>query len=207
MTEERKARFGEVLRRSQPDVTVVMENIHDPHNVSAMLRSCDAAGIRKVHLVYTTDDFPDIGKKSSASAKKWVGRVKHASVSDCYAELHSSGFAVYATRLDKGAKQLYDLDLTRPAAFVFGNEHRGVSEDAASSADASVFIPMMGMIQSLNVSVACAVTLFEVVRQRLRAGMYDSARMSEEEMGKIMKEWLTRDDVHRIPEQYRTARR
>ncbi len=194
MTEERQERFEQVIRRRQPDVTVVMENIHDPHNVSAMLRSCDAAGVPEVHLVYPDEDFPDIGKKSSASAKKWVQRVAHPSVDGCYAALRGKGFALYATRLDPAARPLYDLDLTRPTAFVFGNEHRGVSDEAANKADASVFIPMMGMIQSLNVSVACAVTLFEVVRQRLRAGFYDAPRMSEKEMEDVMRSWLKREE-------------
>lgn len=192
-TDERMARLSEVLRRRQSDLTVVMENIHDPHNVSAMLRSCDAVGILRVHLVYTTETFPDVGQKSSASARKWVERVRHRSVKECYAQLRSEGCAIYATRLDGAARSLYDLDLTKPTAFVFGNEHRGVSEEAASQADATVMIPMMGMIQSLNVSVACAVSLFEAARQRLRAGRYDAATIGEEEFSRLLKAWAMKE--------------
>lgn len=188
-TDERMARLSEVLRRRQPDLRVVMENIHDPHNVSAMLRSCDAVGVLRVHLVYTQETFPDIGEKSSASARKWVERVKHRSVEECYAQLRSDGCAIYATRLDANARPLYDLDLAKPSAFVFGNEHRGVSEEAASQADATVMIPMLGMIQSLNVSVACAVTLFEAARQRLRAGGYDASQIGDEEFSRLLKAW------------------
>lgn len=186
------ARISEVLRRRQSDLTVVMENIHDPHNVSAMLRSCDAVGVLRVHLVYTTETFPDVGQKSSASARKWVERVRHRSVEECYARLQSEGCAIYATRLDGSAKSLYDLDLTKPTAFVFGNEHRGVSEEAASQADATVMIPMLGMIQSLNVSVACAVSLFEAARQRLRAGGYDTSTIGEEEFSRLLKAWAVK---------------
>jgi len=194
MTEERQARLEQVIRNRQPDLTVVMENIHDPHNVSAMLRSCDAAGVPDVHLLYSNEDFPDIGTKSSASSKKWVERTPHASVSDCFAALRSRGFTIYATRLDPSARSLYDLDLTRPSAFVFGNERRGVSDEAAAGADTSIFIPMMGMIQSLNVSVACAVTLFEVVRQRRAAGHYDTPKMNDQEMEAMLRSWVKRDN-------------
>lgn len=192
-TDERLAKLRATLGRRQPDLTVVMENIHDPHNVSAMLRSCDAVGVLGVHLVYTNESFPDIGAKSSASARKWVERTSHRSVADCYARLRSEGFAVYATRLDPQARSLYDLDLTRPTAFVFGNEHRGVSDEAAAQADGSVMIPMFGMIQSLNVSVACAVSLFEAARQRITAGAYDDPKLSEEELEQLIKVWAMKE--------------
>ena len=193
MTEERQQRFEQVIRQRQPDVTVVMEDIHDPHNVSAMLRSCDAAGVMNVHLLYSNEEFPDIGKKSSASSKKWVDRTSHASVQECYGALRKDGFAIYATRLNPKARSLFELDLTRPSAFVFGNEHRGVSDEAARTADTTVYIPMMGMIESLNVSVACAVTLFEVVRQRLAAGFYATPRLSDDEQDALMRDWAKRD--------------
>lgn len=192
-TDERLAKLRAALRRRQPDLSVVMENIHDPHNVSAMLRSCDAVGVLGVHLVYTNESFPDIGAKSSASARKWVERTSHRSVTECYARLRSEGFSVYATRLDPQARSLYDLDLTRPTAFVFGNEHRGVSDEAASEADGTVMIPMLGMIQSLNVSVACAVSLFETARQRITAGAYDVPKMSEEELERLLKVWAMKE--------------
>jgi tRNA (guanosine-2'-O-)-methyltransferase len=192
-TDERLAKLRSALRRRQPDLTVVMENIHDPHNVSAMLRSCDAVGVLRVHLVYTSESFPDMGAKSSASARKWVERTAHRSVTDCYAHLRSEGCAVYATRLDPAARSLYDLDLTRPTAFVFGNEHRGVSDEAAEQADGTVMIPMLGMIQSLNVSVACAVSLFEAARQRLKGGGYEQPKMTEAELDRLLKVWAMKE--------------
>jgi tRNA (guanosine-2'-O-)-methyltransferase len=192
-TDERLAKLRAALRRRQPDLTVVMENIHDPHNVSAMLRSCDAVGVLRVHLVYTNEAVPDIGAKSSASARKWVERTSHRSMAECYTRLRSEGYAVYATRLDPQARSLYDLDLTRPTAFVFGNEHRGVSDEAASEADGSVMIPMLGMIQSLNVSVACAVSLFEAARQRMKVGAYEMPKMSEEELERLLKVWAMKE--------------
>ena len=188
-SERRLARLETVLRHRQPDMTVVMENIHDPHNVSAMLRSCDAAGVLEAQLLYNIDAFPKIGKKSSASAGKWVERRKFKSVTDCYAKLRSEGFVIYATRLDERAQSLYDLDLTCKVAFVFGNEHRGVSDEAAEKADEIIQIPMLGMIQSLNVSVACAIVLYETLRQRLKKGDYANPKFRKEEFERLLDEW------------------
>jgi tRNA (guanosine-2'-O-)-methyltransferase len=188
-SERRLARLEFVLRHRQPDLTVVMENIHDPHNVSAVLRSCDAAGVWEAQLLYNTDAFPKIGKKSSASAGKWVGRRKFKTVAECYGKLRSEGFRIVATRLDEGAQSLYDVDLTQKVAIVFGNEHRGVSDDAALAADGLIQIPMFGMIQSLNVSVACAITLYEALRQRLRESGYGSSKFSKAKFEELTEEW------------------
>ena len=191
--ERRLARLEYVLRHRQPDLTVVMENIHDPHNVSAMLRSCDAAGVWEAQLLYNREEFPKIGKKSSASAGKWIGRRKFKSVEECYGTLREEGFKIYATRLDEKAQSLYDFDLTQKVAIVFGNEHRGVSDEAAEESDGLIQIPMFGMIQSLNVSVATAVILFEIVRQRISAGQYARTKLSEKEMKRLLKEWAMKD--------------
>lgn len=189
-SERRKNKIIKVLSQRQPDLTLVMENIHDPHNVSAMLRSADAVGIHQVNLVYTTQKFPRIGSKSSSSANKWIERRKFASISECYAQLRAEGFRILATRLDDSAQQLYEVDFTTPTAIVFGNEHTGVTDEAALLADATVYIPMMGMIQSLNVSVACAVTIYEALRQRLQRKMYDSPRFKREILDALIHDWL-----------------
>ena len=188
-SERRLARLEFVLRHRQPDLTVVMENIHDPHNVSAVLRSCDAAGVWEAQLLYNTDAFPKIGKKSSASAGKWVGRRKFKTVEECYGKLRSEGFRIVATRLDERAESIYDVDLTEKVAIVFGNEHRGVSDDAALDADGLIQIPMFGMIQSLNVSVACAITLYEALRQRLRKSGYGTSKFSKAKLEELTEEW------------------
>lgn len=191
-SERRKEKITGVLSRRQPDLTVVMENIHDAHNVSAILRSCDAVGVMQVELVYSKERFPRIGKKSSSSANKWLDRRNHQSIVECYTTLRSEGFAIYATRLGGGAVSLYDLDLTRRTALVFGNEHRGVSDEAASAADGVFEIPMMGMIQSLNVSVACAVCLYEALRQRLAGGGFDKPKYSQQEITHLYEKWIRR---------------
>ena len=191
-TPRRLARMRAVLARRQPDLTVVMENIHDAHNVSAIFRTCDAVGVSRVELLYTLEPFPKIGKKSSSSANKWLDRRRHRSVPECYGSLRSEGFRIYATRIGEGIPGLYELDLTGSVALVFGNEHRGVSDDAASAADGVFQIPMMGMIESLNVSVAAAVALYEALRQREAAGRYRSPEVASQELDRRVEDWIRR---------------
>ncbi len=188
----RMEKIRQVLARRQPGLTVVMENIHDPHNVSAVFRTCDAVGVMQVELLYTKEQFPRIGKKSSSSANKWLDRRRHTSVGDCFCTLREEGFRVYATHLGPGAVSLYDLDLTQKVALVFGNEHRGVSEAAAAIADVNFQIPMLGMIQSLNVSVAAAVSLYEALRQRLACGAFDRSALSPEKFEALYEDWIKR---------------
>lgn len=182
-TEIRKEKIRAVLEKRQPTLTVVAENITDPHNLSAMLRSCDAVGVLEVCLVYDgKQPFPKLGEKSSASAKKWVKIRKFTSIKECYNSLRSEGKKICSTHLGKESISLYDLDLTQPVALVFGNEHTGLSEEATEQADANYIIPQVGMIQSLNISVACAVSLYEAFRQRMKAGMYDKPQLTEKQL-------------------------
>ncbi len=188
-TEKRLEKISRVVKSRQHSLTVVMENIHDPHNVSAIFRTCDAVGISKVSLVYTIESFPRIGKKSSASAFKWVDKEKYKSVEDCYAELRNNGYKIFASSLTEKSKNLYELDLTQKTAIVVGNEHRGVSETAAKLADEVFLIPQFGMVQSLNVSVAAAVILYEALRQRLQKGMYDKSELDDNTLENLIDEW------------------
>jgi len=170
----------------------VLENIHDPHNVSAILRSCDAAGVPKVSLIYNYEKFPRIGKKSSASAFKWVDREKFDTVEACYTRLRSQGFTILASSLNDTSKNFYDFDLTRKTAIVIGNEHRGISAEAEQLADSTVYIPMFGMIQSLNVSVSAAIMLYEAARQRMVKQMFERSDLSGQELEALIQEWSKR---------------
>lgn len=193
ITARRLARMRGTLARRQPDLAVVMENIYDGHNVSAMLRSCDAVGAATAHLVYDVEEVPEIAGGISVSAHRWLDLRTHASIGDCFAELRAAGIAIYATTLGEFSHDLYDLDLTQPTAFVFGNEVRGVTAEAAAASDGTVFIPMMGMVESLNVSVACAVCLYETLRQRQLAGRYGQASWPAEEIDARLRGWLERE--------------
>lgn len=188
-SDKRINKLYSVARGRQHSLQMVMENIHDPHNVSAIFRTCDAAGVPKVSLLYNIEPFPRVGKKSSASAFKWVEKDKYTSVDECYTNLRNNGFKIYASAITEGAVNLYDLDLTEKTAIVLGNEHRGVSEDAAKLADKTFMIPMFGMVQSLNVSVAAAVILYEALRQRFAKGMYDKSELPDIELEKMIDLW------------------
>jgi tRNA (guanosine-2'-O-)-methyltransferase len=172
VTKRRKQRMLRVLLDRQRDLTVICENIHDPHNVSAILRTCDAVGISKVHLLYTNEAFPKLGKKSSASAKKWLEFQRHKDYNNLRDLLKAQKMTIYATHVDPSSQKIFEVDWTQPAAILMGNEHRGVSEQALKIADKTIYIPMHGMVQSLNVSVAAAVLLYEAYRQRLQKQMY-----------------------------------
>jgi tRNA (guanosine-2'-O-)-methyltransferase len=189
-TEKRTEKIKWVISKRQPSLKVVLENIHDPHNVSAIFRTCDAAGVPEVSLIYNLEKFPKIGKKSSASAFKWVEREKYKSVDECYKNLKAKGFKIYASSVSENAKTLFELDFTKKTAIVFGNEHRGLSKEAQELADEKFFIPMFGMVQSLNVSVSAAIVLYEALRQRLQKGMYNESEFSKEELEMKIQNWI-----------------
>lgn len=188
-TEKRFEKIVRVATARQFSLRVVLENIHDPHNVSAILRSCDAVGVSQVDLLYTIESFPKISKVSSASSKKWVKQRRFNNTNDCVNTLRNEGFKIFATILSEDAENIYDLDLTEKIAIVMGNEHRGISEDMSNGVDKHIYIPMRGMIQSLNVSVATAVTLYEAQRQRMEKGMYEKSELSGKELDNLIDEW------------------
>lgn len=189
MTLRRRERIRDVLARRQPDLALIAEHVHKPHNLSAVLRSCDAVGIGTVHAVNPTGGVPTYNA-TSASAEKWVEVLVHASVEGAVTAVRRQGLRVYAAHLSSEAVDYREVDYTAPCALLLGNEREGVTPEAAALADAHVIIPMLGMVQSLNVSVAAAVILFEAQRQRLAAGLYTSARLPEEELAALEERWL-----------------
>jgi tRNA (guanosine-2'-O-)-methyltransferase len=193
-SERRQARIDQVLNHRQPDLTVVLENVHDLHNVSAVLRSCDAVGVLKIHTIYTVEDPPEtaFARTTSASAAKWVEVEQHDSIAGCYQKLREQGLTIVATALAPDSVDLYEQDLSTPTALVFGNEMRGISDEAAELADRLLSIPMVGMVQSLNISVACAVVLYEAMRQRRAKGLYDQPGLDPDALVELKNDWLTR---------------
>lgn len=189
MTLRRRERIREVLSRRQPDLSLIAEHVHKPHNLSAVLRSCDAVGIGTVHAVNPTGGVPTYNA-TSASAQKWVDVLVHGSVEGAVTAVRRQGMRVYAAHLSAAAMDYREVDYVVPCALLLGNEREGVTPEAATLADAHVIIPMLGMVQSLNVSVAAAVILFEAQRQRLGAGRYAAPRLSDEEMAAIEERWL-----------------
>lgn len=191
MTPERKAKITRVLNHRQPDLTVVLENVHDPHNISAVMRTCDAVGIQEIYILTTKiSSHKKFGKKSSASAAGWLTIHQFTDTDACVEALRKRNYKLFATHLGEQAVSLYDLELTLPVALVFGNEHAGVSDELLQHCDGNFIIPQVGMIQSLNISVACAVSLYEAFRQRQQKGFYTgNARLPQDEWQHLAAKW------------------
>jgi len=196
MTEERLVKFQKVLAHRQNDLTVVLENVIDPHNISAVMRSCDAVGIQEIFVLNTRiPRHKKWGFRSSRSAAKWVTVHQFEDVADCFAAIRNSYSSIFTTSLTSNSISLYNMELTRSMALVFGNEQYGVSDEINALSDGSFVIPQVGMIQSLNISVACAVTLYEAYRQKLTAGHYDQQKLTNEHVNTLFNQWaLNREE-------------
>ncbi len=190
MTPERREKLQAVLNKRQNDITIVLENVFDPHNISAVMRTCDAVGVQELYVLNTKiPRHKKWGAKSSSSAAKWLTVYQFENAGECFSELRKKYSKILTTHLSSDALNLYEIDLTQPIALVFGNEHSGVSEEIRSLADGNFIIPQAGIIRSLNISVACAVTLYEAYRQKTLNGHYDQAKLNEKVLKELMEKW------------------
>jgi len=189
MTERRRRTIDRVLARRQPDLTGLAERPHKPRNFSAIVRTCDAVGISEVHAV-PGDDGLSVHWKTSQGAEKWVRVRRHDSLRAAVHHLRGRGFQLVAAHPGEDAEDYREVDFTEPTALLVGTELFGVSESALGYSDRSVMIPMMGMTSSLNVSVACAILLYEALRQRDAAGLYRGPRLPEDERRRLRFEWM-----------------
>jgi len=186
MQPKRLEKFHAVVNRRQPDITVVLENVTDMHNIGAVIRSADSVGIGEVYILNTDahlqTKFVKIGKRTSMGSGKWVDAHYFTDAEACFEKLRSKYGKVLGAMLGEQGGDFHHLDLTEPVALFFGNEHRGVSTASQPLLDGIFLIPQVGMAESLNVSVACAVTLYEAFRQRNAKGFYDEPfRLSTDE--------------------------
>ncbi len=196
MTPERYTRLMNVLQKRQFDITVVLENVLDPHNISAVMRTCDAIGIQEIYVLNTRiQPHKKFGAKSSSSAAKWLTIHQFTNAEACFEALRKKEFKIYTTHLAENSVSLYNMNLTQKVALVFGNEHSGVSDDIRAMADGNFLIPQVGIIKSLNISVACAVSLYEAQRQKHLAGHYNDDRQISEDTKLLMKEWEVNDPI------------
>jgi tRNA (guanosine-2'-O-)-methyltransferase len=187
-TPEREEKLRAAVARRQRGI-VVFEDIHDPHNAEAVLRTCDAFGFQRAAFIF--DQQPSfnpqrIGKASSSSANKWLDYETHGSARECVESLHGRGYEVVATVVADDAESIFEAGLTAPEiAIMFGNEHTGLSEDVVRLADRRLTIPMAGMVRSLNLSVSAALVLYEVTRQRQAVGAA-AYRLSKDEADALL---------------------
>jgi tRNA (guanosine-2'-O-)-methyltransferase len=189
VTPERVKRLDAVLALRQPDLTVLAENLHKPRNFSAMVRNCDAVGVNEIQVVAGEDSLRTHWN-TSQGAEKWMRIKTHQSPRDACEYLKSNNFQLLAAHLGEATIDYREVDYTRPVALVLGSELFGVSETTLSFVDQQISIPMMGVAQSLNVSVACACVLYEAQRQRQDAGLYDQSRLDPQTLAEQRFEWL-----------------
>ncbi len=179
MTHERLAIIKQSLDRRQTDLTVVMENVRKPHNLAAVARTLEAVGGLEIHAITELTSIR-LTQMSAGGTKKWMKVDKHPSTEDCLSDLKKKGFQIIATSLCESTKDYRDIDYTKPTAIMVGEELEGISEQAKQMADENISIPMVGMVQSLNVSVASALVLYEAYHQRMAVGSYDSRSLDDE---------------------------
>ena len=191
MRPERFRRLAQVLSRRQPDLTVLMDMVNKPHNFSAILRSCDGVGVLEAHVVWPEPGLElELHHATSAGTRKWIRVTTHPDVGAAVAHLRSVGFRIVAAHPSREARDYRDVDFTRPTALLLGAELHGVSPAGLAAADEHVVIPMLGMVHSLNVSVATALILYEAQRQRAAAGMYEHSRMDPETYRRTLFAWV-----------------
>jgi tRNA (guanosine-2'-O-)-methyltransferase len=188
MTPERYEKLKAILDARQPDLTVLMEDVHKPRNFAAILRSCDAVGALEAHAV-APEGIPFRRPKAAAGSTRWVKIRRHKRIEEGVQLLRNKGMRIIAAHPSPRALDFRDYDYTQPTAIIMGSELRGLSAEALAMTDEGVVIPMQGMVQSLNVSVSAALILFEAQRQRQEAGLYDKRRIDQATYDRLMFEW------------------
>ena len=200
MNPQRLNKFKRVVSRRQPDLTVILENVWDSHNVGAVLRSCDSVGIKEIFVLNTEEKLVDqqklvVGKRTSMGTSKWVDVHYYTDAVACFQHVRLRSPIILGTHLSEESKELYNLDLTQPIALLFGNEMLGVSEKVVAMCDGNFIIPQVGMAESLNISVACALAVYEAFRQRQTKGYYsENLRMKETEQSSLLDNYVERHE-------------
>lgn len=190
ISENRLKRIKQVALSRQQGV-VVLEDLHDPHNAAAVLRTCDAFGVQKVCFIFDKQERYNpkkVGKATSSSANKWLDFEVFTTTEECFKKLKKQGYAIVGTVLDEKAKSIIKTKFTNPkTALVFGNEHSGLSKYAIDNSDQHIYIPMQGFVQSLNLSVTAAILMYEVFRQRVKNS--NNYLLSKKEQGELITKW------------------
>ncbi len=193
--ERRLERLKRVLERRQKDLIVFVDSVRNEHNFSAIIRTCDAAGVLRVYYSPGEGKPAKINEGITQGAHKWVFVERVDSPLEKLKEFKEQGFQVVATWLGEDSVDYREVDYTLPTVLVVGNELQGVSPEILGVADRKIVIPMFGMVQSLNVSVATGIILYEAVRQREKKGMYDRPSLSREEIEEILRKWAYEDVI------------
>lgn len=189
-TEKRLNKIVSVLSRRQPDLRVVLEDVTIAHNASAVARTCEAVGVLNLHLISREPEKVVFNEAISTRAEKWLNLIFHNTTEECLSSFKEKGYRIAVTSLSGKTIPYTEIDYCQPMAIVFGNESMGASKQAVSLADYAIQIPMVGMVQSLNLSVSVGIILYEAFRQRRERGFYSTCRLESEEYDRFLKDWL-----------------
>lgn len=192
-TNRRTHRISQALHQRQLDVVIALDFVHDQHNLSAVLRTADATGFGRVIWAPDFKKPENVNPEVSKGSERWVDLQVVETLQPSLQELRRQGYQIAATHMARAAVDFRSLDWTKPWVVVFGNEHRGCSDETVEMADKNIFLPMAGFVQSLNISVAAAVTMYEIQRQRQAAGMYET-NASEEQVRLLYNQWHLEDE-------------
>ncbi|MEM9991290.1 MAG: RNA methyltransferase [Bacteroidota bacterium] len=197
MQTRRTEKFRRVAKKRQGNLTVVLENVYDLHNLGAVLRTADSVGVHEIYILQTDEVLQKknlkLGKRTSSGARRWVDVHYYTTAKACFEAVKGKYEKVYSTMLGEHTKSLYELDLTESVALLFGNERTGLTPETATFSDGNFLIPQVGMVESLNISVACAVTLYEAFRQRSAKGFYTAnAPLSNTKQEQLFESYLER---------------
>jgi len=190
-TDKRREKIISVLSCRQPDLRVVLEDVIISHNASAVARTCEAVGVLNLHIISPEPEKVVFNEAITTRAEKWLNINFHKTAAECLADLKAQGYKIAVTTLSGKTVPYHEIDYCQPIAIVFGNEAEGVSEEALKLADYPIRIPMVGMVQSLNLSVSVGIILYEAYRQRYEKGFYASPRLSQEEFDRLLNLWLS----------------
>ena len=188
MYPQRFQKLKQALSARQTDLTVIMDNVHKPHNMAAVLRTCESIGIFRAHII-TPERLHFHKPKSAAGVLRWIELQRHQKQKDAFDKLKGEGFRLVAAHPTANATPFRDYDYTQPTAIVMGTERTGLTETAINAADELITIPMQGLVQSLNVSVSAALILYEAQRQREAAGLYSQTQLDPQTWKKTLFEW------------------
>ena len=199
ITPKRRQRIEALLERKQPDLQVLLDDVHDSRNISAVIRTCDAVGVLHFYYSRNSPEHVKTHRTVTQGAHRWLlkERIEYEKRAQFLRRKREEGMQILVTQLGEESRDFREIDYTLPTLLVLGNEKEGVSAEVAAEATHRVIIPMHGMVQSLNVSVAAALILYEAERQRQAAGFYDRPQLDEARRQALMEEWIRRDSILR----------
>lgn len=193
-TPERFETLQTIVRLRTDYLTVVLEDIHQPHNASAVLRSCDGFGVQNIHVIENVNEF-DASSQVTIGADRWLNIKRYNkenanNTRACLSTLKDKGYRIIATTPHENESELHRLDISRPVALVFGNELDGISDEVRNHADGFVKIPMYGFSESFNISVSAAICLYDLTLRIRRPGSGINWELEPDEQQKILLNWL-----------------